>query len=349
MGLFSSIGHFLFGGKTKKAETDTTTTASQTTNPWGPVAPQLASYLNDTTNLYNNTPLYSDQELAANAATKAANDAAINAPMFSPEEIAANNRTLDLANNLSTQPLFSPEEAAANSAFFAGNTQAYNDLQPAIAENNKTISGAYLSPDTNPYLADIAKRVSGMAGANASATFGGKGRSGGGLAGYYSGKAVGDSLTDLYGNEYNTERGLQEAAVGRASGLSTTSSDLLGRNVTLGTDITNRPFDRAAQLKDPYAAASAVGESISSRPFEYRAAIDPSLTSNAALGSDVTSRPFQRNAQYGGILTGLAGLGSSTTGTSSSTQNVYGQSPGLIGSIFNAAANKVFGTSRSTS
>lgn len=123
-------------------------------------------------------------------------------------------------------------------------------INNAIDENNKVLSGAYLTPDTNPYLADIAKRISGIAGANSNATFGGRGRSTGGLAGYYNGKAVGDSLTDMYGTQYNNERNRMTTAIGAAPGLETSRYIGPQAMIEAGKDVSMRPY----QLNSMYAS-----------------------------------------------------------------------------------------------
>src|ERR1044072_3483215 len=47
-------------------------------------------------------------------------------------------------------PLFSPEELAGYEKLKATVNAGNTALDPAIAENNKTLSGAYLNPDSNP-------------------------------------------------------------------------------------------------------------------------------------------------------------------------------------------------------
>lgn len=118
-----------------------------------------------------------------------------------------------------------------------------NYFNTAEKELTKTAQGDYLTPDTNPYLADIAKRISGIAGSNVNATFGGRGRSSGGLAGTYAGKAVGDSLTDMYGSVYESERGRQQAAAGMAPQFERARYDAPQALISAGQNITARPFD----------------------------------------------------------------------------------------------------------
>lgn len=195
MGLFSSIGSFLLGGRRKSSSQTATSSATSDIDPYSPVIPYINDYLGQTANLYGG-----------------------GAPQFSPTELQGYERLQSTANGPSA-------------------------VDPAIAENNKTLSGAYLTPDTNPYLKDIATRISGIAGANSNATFGGRGRSGGGLAGYYGGKAVGDSLTDLYGGAYEAERGRMGQAVGQAPGLDQARYNPAQALISAGQNISARPYD----------------------------------------------------------------------------------------------------------
>jgi len=192
MGVFK----YLFGGKAKKQEEETTSLTQD--EPWGPAADAVKQYLPMLMSVFAGTPMVGGTEqMGIDMLTKAAQSG----------------------------------EA---------------DLAPAIAENNKTISGDYLTVDSNPYLQDIATRVSGIAGSNAAGTFGGRGRTTGGLSGYYHGKAVGDSLTDLYGSNYQFERGQQGQAVGMAPSLYGAKLAAPAALTEIGSSLSNRPLERAA-------------------------------------------------------------------------------------------------------
>lgn len=151
-------------------------------------------------------------------------------------------------------------------------------IDTAIGQNNDTMSGKYLTPDTNPYLADIARRISGMAGAQSQAMFGSSGRTGSGLAGYHGGKAVTDSLTDLFGSVYQQERGFQENAKQMVPGLVGVNTGNAGTLYDLGREINERPLERNAQ----YGGI---------------------LRSIAGLGGDTTSTEYkQTRGLFGDIL-----------------------------------------------
>lgn len=143
-------------------------------------------------------------------------------------------------------PMFDKRELDAYDYLFQQAGKGGADLEGAIAENNKTLRGEYLTPETNPFLADIARRISGIAGANVNSMFGGRGRTSGGLSGYYAGKGTADSLTDLYGQNYAAERGRQQQAVGMAPALANSRLDPAEAMVAAGREISDRPFQRNA-------------------------------------------------------------------------------------------------------
>lgn len=160
-------------------------------------------------------------------------------------------------------PQISPYEQQGYDALksAAGNTAG---LDAATKTNTDTVNGQYLTPDTNPYLADIAKRVSGGTMATINDTFGGKGRTGSGLHQELAGEGVAHSLTDLYGSEYDKERQLQQQAVGQAPSLT------------------------AASLVGPEAMAAA-GQQISARPFDVNTQYGSILNNIAKLGTTATT------------------------------------------------------------
>lgn len=172
------------------------------------------------------------------------------------------NSYLGDMNALYTDPskMFSPEELAGYEALKSTVNAGATALDPAIAENNKTLSGAYLDPNTNPYLKDIATRMAGEAGAVSNATFGGAGRTGGGLAGYYAGKGAADAAGEVYYNNYNTERGRMGDAVGRAPALESTR--YLGPQalISAGQNISSRPYDISAQRGDILSRIASLGQ-----------------------------------------------------------------------------------------
>lgn len=166
---------------------------------------------------------------------------------YAPVIPAINDYISKISGLYEGTPMFSDLESQGYDALAATAASGQGDVTAAIAKNNETINGDFLTPDTNPYLADIATRISGIAGAQSAGMFGGKGRSSGGLAGYYSGKAVGDSLTDLYGQNYEAERGRQQQAIGQAPGLAQAAYTTPQALISAGQNVSARPFDIAQQ------------------------------------------------------------------------------------------------------
>lgn len=224
MGLFGSIGKFIFGGKKKSSKSKSSGTSDY--DPYAPTIPYLNQYLTDTKALYGG-----------------------GAPQISPYEQAGYDRLASTVN--------------------AGATA----LDPAIAENNKTLSGDYLNPDTNPYIKDIASRMAGEAGAVSNASFGGAGRTGSGLNQYYTSKGAADAAGDVYNTNYQNERGRMSSAVGMAPGL------------------------EAGRYLGPQALISA-GQNISARPFDINQQYGGILSQIAQLGQQGKTTGEQTNYGY---------------------------------------------------
>lgn len=210
MGIFKGIKTALFGGNKKTSKSKSKGTSNY--DPWEVATPYLTDYLNQTKNLYANTP------------------------QFSPDELAGYQLLRDTVN---------------------GGTPA---IDAAVAENNKTLSGAYLSPDTNPYLKEIATRMAGEAGAVSNSSFSGSGRTGSGLAGYYSGQGAAAAAGDVYNTNYQQERGRMSNAVGYAPTLE--AGRYLGPQalISAGQNQSARPYDLNEQLGNIYATYGGLGQ-----------------------------------------------------------------------------------------
>lgn len=213
MGLFGSIGKFLFGGSKKQGSTKSSGTS--VSGPYTPTVPYINQYLGDTSRLYNG-----------------------GAPMFSPME----QQGYDMLSSTANTP---------------------GAIPAAIGENNKELSGAYLDPNSNPYLKDIANRLAGIAGSTSIGSFG-SGRSDSGLSSYYAGKGAADAASELYFNNYNAERERMSAAASRAPQL------------------------EAGRYLAPQAMISA-GQNVSARPFDINQQYGGILSNIAKLGQTTTS------------------------------------------------------------
>jgi hypothetical protein len=158
------------------------------------------------------------------------------------------NDYLSATKNLyGTAPAISPYEQQGYDALSKVAGAGGTATNPAIAANNKTLSGSYLTADSNPYIADIAARAAGLAGANSSATFGGSGRTGSGLAGYYAGKGAADAANSIFYQNYGDERNRMLEASGQAPQLEAARYLAPQALISAGQNISARPFDLNAQ------------------------------------------------------------------------------------------------------
>lgn len=92
-------------------------------------------------------------------------------------------------------------------------------------EMMKTIRGDYLSPESNPYLAAIAKNVSDITGRSIDSRFSSAGRYGSGAYADTVSSAISKNLAELYGTNYAGERGRQFGAASTAPAFVSGSVD----------------------------------------------------------------------------------------------------------------------------
>jgi hypothetical protein len=177
-----------------------------------------------------------------------------------------------------TAPMISPYEQQGYDQLAqtvgAGNIA----LDPAIAENNKTLSGDYLNPETNPYIKDIASRMAGLATSNINTTFGSGGRTNSGLAAKYGGQGAAEAAGDIFYKNYGDERARMGSAVGMAPQL------------------------EAGRYLGPQAMISA-GQNISARPFDVNQMYGSAVAGIGSLGQQgVSSGTAENHTTRGGIL-----------------------------------------------
>jgi hypothetical protein len=196
----------------------------------------------------------------------------------------------------------------------------------ARAQLDKTITGGYLDPASNPYASGMAKLIGDRTQGNYNATFGASGRSHGGLAALLSGQGVADALGGFYGNIYNTERGNQQAATMAApafnqdeyTGINTLFPAVSGATM-LPLNAANSYAGGTGQLISPYTTSTTT----------QRQSMLPQLIGAAAMiGGAAMGVP----PGLTGGLSGLIGGGSSSGGLApimqgGGTANYFARSP----------------------
>lgn len=140
---------------------------------------------------------------------------------------------------------FTPETDRAFGAVTSRLGRSDADLRAAGAENQRTLSGGYLNPESNPNLqrfADIGQRniTRGYQGAvqGLGSRLAASGRTGSGVHANLQGRAdealatgLGDFNAQLYGGAYEGERSRMSSAVGQGAGLAGARSELEYRDI----------------------------------------------------------------------------------------------------------------------
>lgn len=157
-------------------------------------------------------------------------------------------------------PMFSALEQQGYDALQSTATAGTPGLDAAITENNRTLGGEYLDVANNPYLRAIADRMGGQAMAGANATFGGRGRTGGGLHQQSLTRGIADANAGVYAPAYEAERGRMSSAVGMAPSLE--AGRYLGPQalISAGQNISARPFDINSQYGGILAQIAGLGQ-----------------------------------------------------------------------------------------
>ena len=246
---------------------------------------------------------------------------------FTDEELAAQGMAKDLAGS----PLPASLQTASSSiiGMMGGQPQDTAAYDPTM----KTVSGDYLTPDSNPYLratyeaasqplieqfqANILPAITGQ--------FGAGGRFGSGSHEYYvnqAGRQLEDSLADmasqLYGGAYQQERGLQEAATGR---LAQIDEDVAHRGLqaaALAPSVAGLQRDIGKEniglLGDVGAAQRAMAQQIlgqveGSAQDPWQQLANYSQLLQGGLNFQTQSTPYYTNQLAGALGGGLSGAG----------------------------------------
>jgi hypothetical protein len=166
---------------------------------------------------------------------------------------------LQAANQNSTAALqkFTPtlDAAIGKATDTMNNPPQY--LTDARTQLDKTINGDYLGK--NPYSGGLADLIAQKTGAQYNSTFGGAGRSTGGLAALLSGQGIGDALQQFYSNQYNTDRALQQNAISAAPGFhqdeytdANAAANLINGRVMLPLNAANAYGSGVTAVTSPY-------------------------------------------------------------------------------------------------
>lgn len=220
----------------------------------------------------------------------------------------------------------------------------------------RTAGGAYLSPDSNPYLRQTfnaaARQATDAFNTNAlpalTSQFSASGRYGSGAQQNVSNQAaedlqrnLGDMAANLYGNAYNQERGRQEAAIGQmgnlygqATGIQQGAASQLGNLASADAQARGQ----ASQIA-PTIASAADAAQLSRFNTQQQLGAGMRGLQNQLLGSAASNyegrvqSPYDQLSWYSNIINGVPG-GLGTTSMQSGGQggfNAGGAAGGALG------------------
>lgn len=190
----------------------------------------------------------------------------------------------------STVVPFAPESTAALGAQTTRATEGSPLLGGAQQYTGDVLSGKYLDPSSNPFMAGVSDAVLAQVQPQVAGTFARAGRTGGSpLAAEALGRGVSRGMAPYLFGEYGRERGAMEAAAGRASGLAREDYYDIGQLSKVGA---------SRELK----ASETLGDEISRWNFAQ-------------------AEPIDRIAKYMGLIGGGYGGSTTTTGQQSTQTN----------------------------
>lgn len=176
-------------------------------------------------------------------------------------------------------------------------------------ELGKTLSGAYLSGQ-NPYIDQVVNRAQESTAARLNATFGGAGRTGGGLHQKALTEGLGNVAASIYAPAYEAERGRQQQAINQVGQAFVPYQEMMQAGGVLQQDELNRQLAEMATANLPYTQLQQYGGFMG--PFTSGAGTVSSQTTpgrgalaGAAGGALAGSALGPWGAVGGGILGGL--------------------------------------------
>ncbi len=165
-----------------------------------------------------------------------------------------------------------------------------------LGEWNKVMSGAYLDPDSNPWMQEIVDRSVGASMSAPQSGFARGGRFGSGAMANAQADAGQNTAARLWGGNYNMERANMMAAMGQtgaAQQLQYADPLMQGRvGLQYEQDEANRQAEQMRQWQNPYAQLE-----------QYQSY----LTGNPLMAESTTSTVSKQPFQWGQALIGAAG------------------------------------------
>ena len=256
-----------------------------TTTPWGPQGRQLKFGFNQARSLYPNEFEFFPGQTYANLNTDLTG-------AWDQMRQAAGNPLAQQTANFTSQQMNAPDR------------QSFVDPS-ARGYMQDVTQGKYLQ--NNPYVDDMADMISKKVQAQANNAFAGSGRTMSGAQARGVTGAIGDSLTNLYYNDYARERGLQQQGAGQLAGLAGYDQSLSN------ADIANR-FRAAGMTPMAQQSMFANAQALSDVGKARRAYEQLGINEDMARHQFGQEEPWQRLERFMGIV-GSGNYGGTTTST----------------------------------
>ena len=273
MGLFSFLGD-LFGGTKRAASSSTQNMTGQQTGTTTNNQTGMINSDNTTNGLSNTNSSTNTSNVGSNVGTtsgvtsgystggqvgQTSNVGTSTSTGLAAAQPYISGLLPDAANAFAASGQANPASTAAATAL-EGVSAAPSALSTAGGGYlSDVLSGKYLDASNNPGLQSVINQTAATTGSQIGGTFGGEGRSGGGLAALLSGQGVANAVGGILNNNYQAERGRMGEAAGMAG---TYDNGQLGRALSLaneGRTAAATPLDNATRYGGLLGAISGTG------------------------------------------------------------------------------------------
>ena len=193
-------------------------------------------------------------------------------------------------------PISAQREAALQQIYQSAQNNAIP--QAALGEYQKTMSGAYLNPDSNPWMQEIVNRSVGAAAGAPVSGYAGAGRFGSGVMANAIADSAQNTAARLWGSNYQAERQNMLSMLGQAGQvqqLQYANPMMAGRvGLEYEQDQANRQAEALRQQQYPYAKLEQFQSYLTGNPLMAE-----------STGTTVATQPFQWGQA---LLGGIGGL-----------------------------------------
>lgn len=215
---------------------------------------------------------------------------------------------------------FAPEQEAGMQLTAARALQGAPDINATRMNLTDTMSGAYMSPDSNPYLKQMADTALDSVQGRVNSTMRGTGGYGGSAHAETLARSLGDTAANIYGANYNNERTNQMRGMAFAPQMASMDYQDLGALAGVGDarqgmtqNVLTQKYDNWLEAKNyPYKQLDVMGNAIATTMGAGRTttqtAPDPNKSSPVAgaIGGGLAGYGIAKGLEYSNPWAGAA-------------------------------------------